>query len=128
MTLLTHAKLELHFHLVLVTNCRRKNLDAENLSVIKNSFNTVAAKYGIQLEEINIDEGKADHCHFLFELQQISGVDLSKFITSLKSRSSRLLKSLTPDFSWSASYYLATVSSNNGELDAVKNYIRNQGK
>ena len=75
---------------------------------------------------MNFDKGLTDHVHFLFELQQLAGVDLSKFITSLKSMTSRKLKTIDSDFSWSSSYYLGTVSKEGGKLEAVRNYIKEQ--
>lgn len=127
--LMSHAKIELFFHLVIVTKYRNKSLTKESLELVRECANVIsnAGSYGINLVESNIDQEDPSHVHLVLEMTKLQGVDLSKFITSLKSMTSRKLKVTTKDWKgWSASYYLATVSKDGGELEAVKAYVREQ--
>lgn len=127
--LLSHAKIELYFHLVIVTKYRHKSLNREALELIRDCASVInkAGNYGINVIESNIDQEDPSHVHFILEMKKIQSVNLSKFLTSLKAMSSRKLKVTITDWQgWSASYYLATVSKNGGELEAAKEYVRSQ--
>ena len=115
--LLSHAKIELYFHLVIVTKYRSKRLTKEALEIIRDCTAVIstAGNYGINLVESNIDQEDPSHVHLVLQMTKIQGVDISKFITSLKSMTSRKLKPISQEWQgWSASYYLATVSKEGG--------------
>ena len=73
-----------------------------------------------------------DHIHILFASKP--SVTLSKFINSLKSVTSRMIRKEFPEVKkvlwkdkfWSPSYFLASVGQ--VTLDDVKKYVENQGK
>lgn len=89
----------------------------------------IASKFDVQVIEQETD---LDHIHVLFASKP--SVTLSKFINSLKSVTSRMIrkefpevkKDLWKDKFWSPSYFLASVGQ--VTLDDVKKYVENQGK
>ena len=89
----------------------------------------IASKFDVQVIEQETD---LDHIHVLFASKP--SVTLYKFINSLKSVTSRMIrkefpevkKDLWKDKFWSPSYFLASVGQ--VTLDDVKKYVENQGK
>lgn len=123
-----HSVFSLHYHLVLVIKYRRKVLD-DTISVrLKEIFEYISPNYNITLEEWEHDK---DHVHVLFKAHPNS--ELSKFINSYKSASSRLIKKEFPviknqlwkEYFWSRSYCL--ISTGGATIDVVRKYIENQG-
>ncbi len=86
-----HAVFLLHYHLVLVVKYRRKVFDNEVSTRAKEIFEHIAPKYNVDLQEWNHDK---DHIHILFKAHP--NTEISKFINTYKSASSRLLKKEFP--------------------------------
>lgn len=95
----------------------------------KEMFVRLGENYNIKLVEWNHDE---DHVHVLFKAHPNS--ELSKFINTYKSASSRLIKKEFPkvkqklwkEMFWSRSFCLLTTGG--ATIDVVKTYIENQGE
>lgn len=95
---------------------------------LKEIFEYISPNYNITLEEWAHDK---DHVHVLFKAHPNS--ELSKFINSYKSASSRLIKKEFPviknqlwkEYFWSRSYCL--ISTGGATIDVVRKYIENQG-
>jgi putative transposase len=87
----------------------------------------VAAKFGITIIEQETDK---DHIHILFASKP--QIQVSKFVNSIKSVSSRMLFKEFPEIKgklwngilWSPSYFLATTGQ--VTLDVLKRYVENQ--
>jgi len=108
---------------------RRKVLTDPVSERLKSLVSEIASKFDVQIIE---QEADLDHVHVLFASKP--SVTLSKFINSLKSVTSRMIrkefpevkKDLWKDKFWSPSYFLASVGQ--VTLDDVKKYVENQGK
>ena len=87
-----HSVFLLHYHLIMCTKYRRKVINDEISSRLKEIFLYIAPKYNITLEEWNHD---IDHVHILFRGQP--NTEISKFINAYKSASSRLIKKEHPE-------------------------------
>ena len=124
-----HSVFLLHYHLVLVVKYRRKVFDDSISDYAKDMFIRISEKYNITLKEWNHD---LDHIHIMFKAEPNS--EISKFINAYKSASSRLIKKDFPEVKqklwkqqfWSRSFCLIT--SGRASVDAIKEYIENQGK
>jgi len=118
----------MYYHLVLVTKYRRKVIDDEISAYAKHTFERIAVSYHITLIEWNHDE---DHVHIMFKGQPKT--ELTKFINSYKSATSRLIKrdypnvkqKLWKEMFWSKSFCLLTTGG--APIDTIKAYIKNQG-
>ena len=124
-----HSVFLMYYHLVLVIKYRRKVINDNISSRLKEIFEYIAPNYNIALQEWNHEK---DHVHILFKAQPNS--ELSKFINAYKSASSRLIKkeypiirkSLWKECFWSRSFCLLTTG---GEpIEIVKRYIESQGE
>jgi len=82
-----HSVFSMYYHLVLVVKYRRKVIDNEISVRLREIFDYISPKYGIESKEWNHD---IDHIHILFTAQPKS--ELSKFINAYKRASSRLIK------------------------------------
>lgn len=119
----------MHYHLILVTKYRRKVFDDTISNRAREIFEYIAPRYGITVEEWNHD---GDHIHVLFRAQPKS--ELSKFINTYKSASSRLLKKEYPtirrqlwrEYFWSRSFCLLTTGD--APLDVIRRYVETQGE
>lgn len=124
-----HSVFSLNYHLVLVIKYRRQVLNDDISNRLKDIFEYISPNYNITLEEWEHDK---DHIHVLFKAHPNS--ELSKFINSYKSASSRLIKKEFPiikqklwkEYFWSRSYCLITTGG--ATIDVVRKYIENQGK
>lgn len=124
-----HSVFLLHYHLVLVVKYRKKVFDNVLSEYAKEMFVRLGENYNIELVEWNHDE---DHVHVLFKAHPNS--ELSKFINTYKSASSRLIKKEFPkvkqklwkEMFWSRSFCLLTTGG--ATIDVVKTYIENQGE
>ncbi len=124
-----HSVFSLNYHLVLVIKYRKRVLNDDISSRLKEIFEYISPNYNITLEEWEHDK---DHVHVLFKAHPNS--ELSKFINAYKSASSRLIKKEFPsikqklwkEYFWSRSYCLITTGG--ATIDAVRKYIENQGK
>lgn len=82
----------MYYHLVLVTKYRRKVIDNQISEYAKGIFERIAESYHITLIEWNHDK---DHIHIMFKGQPKT--ELTKFINSYKSATSRLIKKDYPE-------------------------------
>lgn len=123
----SHSIYNLQFHYVACVKYRRNVLHQEVTRKLKEINLSVAEKAGVTIIEQETD---GDHVHILFSTRP--NVQLSKFINSLKSVSSRLLFREFPEIKkqlwggafWSPSYFLA--STGQVTLDVLKRYVENQ--
>lgn len=124
-----HSVFLLYYHLVLVVKYRRKVID-DTISIrLKEIFEYISLNYNITLQEWNHDK---DHIHILFKGHP--NTELSKFINSYKSASSRLIKKdyqqikqkLWKEYFWSRSFCLLTAGG--APIDIIKRYIESQGE
>jgi putative transposase len=108
---------------------RRKVIDDTISSRLKEMFEYIAPNYNITLQEWNHDQ---DHIHVLFKAHP--NTELSKFINSYKSASSRLIKkdyqqikqNLWREYFWSRSFCLLTTGG--APIEVIKRYIESQGE
>lgn len=123
-----HSVFSLHYHLILVTKCRKPVFDDEISNRARALFEAIAPNYKIEVLECNHDQ---DHVHILFKAQPKT--ELSKFINTYKSASSRVLKKEFPsikkqlwqDMFWSRSFCL--LSSGGAPIEVIQQYIKGQG-
>jgi len=124
-----HSVFLLYYDLVLVVKYRRKVIDDTISNRLKEIFEYIQPNYNITLQEWNHDK---DHVHILFKAHPNS--EISKFLNSYKSASSRLIKkefpqirkSLWKEYFWSKSFCLLTTGG--APIDIIKKYIESQGK
>lgn len=124
----SHSVYNLNYHLVLVVKYRRKVINNKISNRLKEIFEYVGKSYGITTTEWNSD---IDHIHCLFKVKP--NTNLSKFLNSYKSLSSRLIKKEYPtirkylwkEYFWSPSYCLITTGG--ATIEVIKRYIENQG-
>ncbi len=124
-----HSVFKLHYHLILVVKYRRKVINNIISDKLKDVFEHISAGYKIKIEAWNHD---IDHIHVLFTGQPDS--DVSKFIGTYKSASSRIIKKDFPcirkylwkEAFWSRSYCLLTTGG--VTADVIEKYIASQGK
>lgn len=123
-----HSVYDLNYHLILVTKYRRKVLNDIISSELKEMFNRIGEKYGIECVAFNHD---IDHIHVLFRAKPAT--NLSKFLNAYKSATSRIIKRKYPEAReklweekfWSHSFYLTTAGS--VTVDILKDYVKSQG-
>ena len=123
-----HSVFMLHYHLILCIKYRHKVIDDTISNRLKEIFVKIAPAYNIMLEEWNHD---IDHVHILFRGHP--NTEMSKFINTYKSASSRIIKkefstirqSLWKEMFWSQSFCLLTTG--NATVDMIKQYIQSQG-
>ena len=123
-----HSVFSMYYHLVLVTKYRRKVINDSISNRLREIFDYIAVNYNISVVEWNDNQ---DHVHILFKAQPNS--ELSKFINTYKSASSRLIKKEYPDikeklwkeYFWSRSFCLITTGG--VTIDVIKQYIESQG-
>ena len=123
-----HSVFKLSYHLILVIKYRKQIVDEKISNRLKEIFEYIAPKYNISLDEWNHDK---DHIHLLF--RSTPNTEISKFLNTYKSASSRLIKKEFPsikqhlwkEFFWSKSYCLLTTGG--ASIDVIKNYIQSQG-
>ena len=119
----------MYYHLVFVVKYRRKVIDDTISDRLKEIFEYIAPNYNIALQEWNHD---IDHVHILFKGQP--NTELSKFINTYKSASSRLIKKEYPKIKdklwkeafWSKSFCLLTTGG--APIEIIKKYIEKQGE
>ena len=87
----SHSVYNLNYHLVLVVKYRRTVINNEISNRLKDIFDYVGKTHGITITEWNSD---IDHIHCLFKTKP--DTNLSKFLNSYKSMSSRLIKKEYP--------------------------------
>lgn len=95
-----HAYHDLKYHLVLVTKYRKKVINRPILDRLVEIIKTQSIRWDIDIIEAN---GESDHIHLLIKAHP--SVDLSKYINSIKTVSSRLIRKN------SLSIYRSTIGS-----------------
>ena len=106
---------------------RREVINDEISNRLKEIFEKICPKYNIVLKEWEHD---ADHIHML--INAMPNTELSKFVNTYKSASSRLIKKEFPEirrrlwkeYFWSRSYLVVSVGG--APLEIIKKYIQNQ--
>jgi len=124
-----HSVFLLWYHLVLVVKYRKKVINDVRSNRLKEIFENIAPNYHITLQEWNHD---IDHIHCLFKAHPNS--ELSKFINTYKTASSRLIKKEYPiirkqlwkEYFWSWSFCLLTTGG--VSIEVIKKYIQSQGQ
>lgn len=118
----------LQAHLVLTTKYRRKAITPTMLSRLEEIVKAFCQEQGCKVLEFN---GEADHIHLLFGYYP--QLTLSKFVNSLKTVTSRLIRK---DFSeelksvywkpvfWNGSYFIA--SCGGVTIETLKKYVQSQ--
>lgn len=122
-----HSVFALNYHLILTTKYRRSVFTDTISDYAKDTFIRLSEPYGITLLEWNHD---GDHIHALFKAQPKT--ELSKFINTYKSASSRLIKrdyptvrtQLWKEMFWSKSFCL--LSAGGAPLSVIQDYIQSQ--
>lgn len=123
-----HAVYDLNYHLVLVTKYRRKVITKAMLERLHDIFKEQCEHWSIELVEFN---GEEDHVHLL--LKAHPAMDLSKFINSIKTVSSRLIRKefkyhvdqfYWKPYFWTRAYCLLTTGG--APIEIIKAYIQNQ--
>ena len=117
------------YHLILVVKYRRRVIDDDISGRLKEIFEYIAPKYNLTLREWNHD---IDHVHILFCAHP--NTEISKFINTYKSASSRLIKKEYPqiqqklwkEYFWSRSFCLMTAGG--APLEVLRQYIESQGE
>jgi putative transposase len=124
-----HSVYSIQLHLIICVKYRKKVLTGAIPERLKEIVLEIGGKFSITILEQETDK---DHIHILFSSKP--SVTLSKFINSLKSVSSRLIRKEFPEVKnelwenafWSPSYFLASVGE--VSLDDLKEYVKSQGK
>ena len=106
---------------------RREVINDEISNRLKEIFEKICPKYNIVLKEWEHD---VDHIHML--INAMPNTELSKFVNTYKSASSRLIKKEFPEirgrlwkeYFWSRSYLVVSVGG--ASLEIIKKYIQNQ--
>ena len=123
-----HSVFAMYYHLISVIKYRRKVINDDISNRLKEIFEYIQPNYNITLQEWNHDKY---HVHILFKAHP--NTELSKFINTYKSASSRLIKKEYPqirkrlwkEYFWSRSFCLITTGG--VSIDVIKKYIENQG-
>ena len=124
-----HSVFLMYYHLIFIVKYRKKVINDTISDRLKEIFEYISPNYNIALQEWNHD---TDHIHILFKGQPNS--ELSKFINSYKSASSRLIKKEYPKIKdklwkgafWSKSFCLLTAGG--APIEVIKKYIEKQSE
>ena len=124
-----HSVFLLNYHLVLVTKYRRKVINEAISDRLKEIFEKICKIYNMKVIEWNHN---VDHIHILFKGHPKS--EISKFINSYKSASSRLIKKEYPEikeklwkeYFWSRSFCLLTTGG--APIEVIRKYIEKQNE
>jgi putative transposase len=123
-----HAVYNIKYHLVLVTKYRRRCFTKAMLSRLETICREQSDNWGLTLVEFG---GEADHVHLLLDAHP--ALDMSKYINSLKTVTSRMIRK---EFAvhlqrfywkpvlWTRAYCL--ISAGGAPLSVLKDYIENQ--
>ena len=126
----SHNVSVLVYHLVCPAKYRRVVINEKVDMVIKEVCLEIAKRYQVHFLEIGTDK---DHVHFL--IQSVPMYSPTKIATMVKSITAREVFRQTPDVKqqlwggefWTDGYYISSVGRVGSE-QAVKEYIKNQGK
>lgn len=126
----SHAVYSLQYHLILVVKYRRKIFDNEDIiETLKNRVQHISEKRKVRIVSQETDQ---DHIHIIFRGDPTT--DITQYINSLKTGTSRVLRNIHPEIKeklwkdalWSRSYCL--ISTGEVTLDKLKKYVEEQGK
>ena len=125
----SHNKTLLVYYIVCPVKYRRKVFTDKVSQSLKNICLEFGPAYEIHFLEIGIDK---DHVHFL--IQTTPNNSLSSIVKKIKSITARYIFQKHPEVKkmlwggnfWSSEYYANTVGQY-GNLDMIKNYVKNQG-
>jgi len=124
-----HCIWALNYHLVLTTKYRRKCINSDMMSRLRDITSMRCIEKGGYLKEFN---GESDHVHMLIALPP--PVALSSFVNTLKTTSSRLIRKefashvkqyFTGPAFWNSSYFVS--STGGAPFELIKQYISDQG-
>lgn len=119
---------DLKAHLVLTTKYRKDLFTKEMLDRLHEVFEDLLEKWECRVIEFN---GEENHVHLLFQYHP--GIELSKLVNSVKTVTSRKLRSefservdrfYSKDVLWNGSYFIASCGS--VTVSALKKYIEGQ--
>ena len=125
-----HSVFAMHYHFVQCVKYRKKVLVNENIvDLLKQKVHEISESYGIEVLNIEADK---DHFHMIFT--GTPTVELSKYINTIKTITSREIRRNYPEVKtilqkdkfWSPSYFLATTGQ--VTLDVLKKYVDEQGE
>ena len=123
-----HCVYDIHYHLVLVTKYRKQCINEQVFETLKNNITKNSGKFGAQILEINYEP---DHVHIV--LSTHPNMNMSIFINSLKTASSRVVRSTHTEYLksfywkpvfWKRGYCL--ISTGGTTIDIIKKYINEQ--
>jgi REP element-mobilizing transposase RayT len=126
----SHNKTLLLYHMVFPAKYRRKVFTDEVEVTLREACVGIGVGYEINFVEIGLDE---DHVHFL--IQGIPTMSVTRMVTIIKSLTAKEVFKVHPEVReilwggalWTSGYYANTVGQYAGE-EAIKNYVKNQGK
>lgn len=124
-----HSMHNPNYHLTLTINSKKKVIADTTSKELEKDLKRINKNYNITLKEWEHDK---DHIHVLISGKPNSG-DISKFLNSYTTASSRLVKrnhpvlkqSLWKEHYWLKPYNLATTSR--VTFNSIKDYVRSQG-
>lgn len=123
-----HCVFNLHVHLVFVTQYRRKVFTKKILQDLREIFDDICHKMGIELIEF---DGERDHIHLL--VYYLPTRSISKIVNALTGASSRRIRkmgyekidrALWGKNLWSPSYFAG--SCGGASIEVIRTYIENQ--
>ncbi len=118
------------YHLVCPAKNRRVVFTEEVDSVLKDVCLEIAKRYEIVFIEIGVEK---DHVHFL--IQSVPRYSPTRTVRVVKSITAREIFKRVPTVKkqlwggefWTKGYFMSTVSRHGNE-DAIKNYVKDQGR
>lgn len=125
----SHAVYSLRLHIVFVTKYRRRVLNDEIISDLRQSFAEILEAWRCSLIEFGAEE---DHVHILASIQP--ALNISTLINNLKSASSKRIRGkhwnwlrlyYDKPVLWHRAYYVGSVGG--ASLETVRAYVDAQG-
>ena len=125
-----HVVHDLHAHIVLTPQCRKKVFSKEVHDIVKKCTEEICQKNNVVLEKFN-----SDKYHVYIVISYPPSINLSTLIGNIKGYSSRILRKhhldliqdkLWENHFWSPSY--SVFSTGEAPLEKIKKYVENQGK
>ena len=122
-----YSVFNINYRMIFCIKYRKKVINDEISNRLKEIFEKICPKYNIVLKEWEHD---IDHIHMLINARP--NTELSKFVNTYKSASSRLIKKDFPEireklwkeYFWSRSYLVMSVGD--APLEVMNKYIQEQ--
>ena len=122
-----HSVFDMNYHMIFCIKYRREVINDEISHRLKEIVEKICPKSNSVHQEWEHDVG---HIHML--INAMPNTELSKFVNTYKSASSRLIKKEFPEirrrlwkeYFWSRSYLVVSVGG--APLEIIKKYIQNQ--